>query len=446
MQRLLTEFQPDAVEIEQRSVPGGARWTLYVVCLLLASTVGWACWAQVDRIVVAPGKLVTNAPLLIPGASTSAPIRSVNVRFGQTVKRGDVLATLDPELTDADVRQVEFKMATVEANLARLLCEQNGSEFSITGHEASTDWQNQLQLFRERQHEYRAKMEEFASELTKLEVQKKSSQTEQQNSENRSKRLGEYFETVRGLYAKGNESRTTYLSAELQVKDEETKVAAHINRQLEIDSESDVVSKKRNAFVAGWRADVADSIQKSSDEMGALREELNKARTKATYTNIVVPMDSDYSEYYVLEVADRNLGSVVQQGEAMFKLAPLGAAMEVEMEISERDRGRVKIGDLVIIKLTAFPYQKHGYLRGHIVTISEGSEVPREQGGAAPKPPHYRARVAIENPAALENVDSDFRLVPDMAAECEVKIGTRRVIEFFLYPLWRAFDNSIREP
>ena len=58
--RTLVEFQPDAVEIEQRSVPGGARWTLYTVIGLLISTVVWSCWAQVDKIVTAPGKLITK--------------------------------------------------------------------------------------------------------------------------------------------------------------------------------------------------------------------------------------------------------------------------------------------------------------------------------------------------------------------------------------------------
>ena len=48
--RLVTEFQPDAVEVETRSVPFGAPMTLYTVIALLLTTVGWACWAEVDTV------------------------------------------------------------------------------------------------------------------------------------------------------------------------------------------------------------------------------------------------------------------------------------------------------------------------------------------------------------------------------------------------------------
>lgn len=446
MQRVLTEFQPDAVEIEQRSVPGGARWTLYTVCLLLISAVAWACWAEVDRLVMTTGRVITIDPVIIPGAPSSAPIQSVLVRFGDIVKRGDRLATLDPQISDSDVRQIEVRMAGISANIARLTAEQNGTLFSLENHGQSPDWLNQQQLFLQRQAEYKAKMDEFESELMKLSVQKANAEVEEANSESRRASLAEYRDTIRRLLENGNESETNFLSAKLTVQQEETQVAAHRNKQRELDAESTVVNKRRDAFIAGWNADVADKLQKANDELKGLEEELSKARTKAAYTTISVPLDAAYPEYYVLEVADRNLGSVVQQGEALFKLAPLGSPMEVEMELPSRDRGRVRVNDQVNIKLSAYPYQKHGYLTGRITTISEGTESDKSEGSEPAKPPFYRARVSIDNPTALQNVDADFRLIPDMTCECEIKVGRRRVIEYFLYPLWRAFDASIREP
>jgi len=71
--RLLTEFQPDAVEIETRSVPFGAPLTLYTVIALLVTAVAWACWAEVDKIVTAQGKLITvNPPVVIDTSVATA--------------------------------------------------------------------------------------------------------------------------------------------------------------------------------------------------------------------------------------------------------------------------------------------------------------------------------------------------------------------------------------
>jgi HlyD family secretion protein len=40
----------------------------------------------------------------------------------------------------------------------------------------------------------------------------------------------------------------------------------------------------------------------------------------------------------------------------------------------------------------------------------------------------------------------DYRLLPGMTADADIKVGKRRVIEYILYPLMGAVDSSIREP
>ena len=37
-------------------------------------------------------------------------------------------------------------------------------------------------------------------------------------------------------------------------------------------------------------------------------------------------------------------------------------------------------------------------------------------------------------------------LSPGMVASAEIRVGTRSVLSYFLYPVIRALDESIREP
>ena len=60
--RLITEFQSDAIEVEQRSPPRFARLTLYCVLALIVAAITWASLSQVDMIVTAQGKLITMVP------------------------------------------------------------------------------------------------------------------------------------------------------------------------------------------------------------------------------------------------------------------------------------------------------------------------------------------------------------------------------------------------
>ena len=55
----------------------------------------------------------------------------------------------------------------------------------------------------------------------------------------------------------------------------------------------------------------------------------------------------------------------------------------------------------------------------------------------------FPGRVAhLEN--TLTRVPPDTRLTPGMTLTAEIKIGQRSVISYFLYPLIKAFDESIR--
>ena len=71
---VLIEFQPDAVEIEKQSVPGGARWTLYTVAGLICAFVVWANWAEVDQIVTAQGSLIPTETTVVIDTKLTSPI------------------------------------------------------------------------------------------------------------------------------------------------------------------------------------------------------------------------------------------------------------------------------------------------------------------------------------------------------------------------------------
>ena len=54
--------------------------------------------------------------------------------------------------------------------------------------------------------------------------------------------------------------------------------------------------------------------------------------------------------------------------------------------------------------------------------------------------------IEIVDENQLNYLPDNFRLMPGMTATAEIKVGRRKVIEYFLYPLLRYMDRSIREP
>jgi hemolysin D len=81
-------FQPDAVMIEERPLPWFARSVVYVIVLLVVTAATWASLSQVDRVVVARGKLITIEPLMTVQPLETAVVHSIKVGVGDTVKEG----------------------------------------------------------------------------------------------------------------------------------------------------------------------------------------------------------------------------------------------------------------------------------------------------------------------------------------------------------------------
>ncbi len=460
--KLLVEFQPDAVELEHRSVPGGARWTLYTVIALIIGFVAWSYWAEVDRIVVANGKLITTETPVVLQPITTMEIKKINVGFGDKVRVGEVLATLDPTFSDADVQQLENKQKSLQSNIARGLAEREGTPFSLEGHEDEEDWRMQYQLFQERQKEKDAKLEEFDSERNKIEVQKSNTVISIEHNKERVEIFLELEQSSERLRKKGSHSEIDLLSRKLQRKEAETKLLDLESGVRSSDADLESLDKRRTAYIASWNSEVASGLLESFEKLAEVEQELKKARHMDESDEVRVPPNEHYDEFIVLEVADLSAGSVVKAGEPLFRLMPLDVPLEMEIEIAGRDIGRVRAvdkmpkaeelkdfefpkGSEVTVKINAFNYQKHGFLNGVVRTISEGAfekQGENQQPGMA----NYRGRVELLHPVRLDNVPDDFRLMPGMTASAEIKVGKRRVIEYFLYPILRYLDNGLREP
>ena len=125
-----TEFQSDSIEIERRPPPVVSRVTLYGLTLLIISAVTWASLSQMDEIVTAQGELVTTQPTIIIQPLETSIIRSLDVKPGDLVRKGQTLATLDPTFSEADFNQQRARHATLNAQIARLEAELSGTDYA----------------------------------------------------------------------------------------------------------------------------------------------------------------------------------------------------------------------------------------------------------------------------------------------------------------------------
>lgn len=441
------EYLPDGAAIEHAPLPWLARSTLYVLAGLLVALVLWAGLAQVDRIVTAGGRLVTTAPLVVAQPLETAVVRGVDVQVGDRVRAGDRLATLDPTFAAADLADLTGKLAGVEAQIGRLRAELDGSDFIPSP--GNPDAPVQAAILERRRAEYRSRLASLDEKAGQLDSAIAASRRAQAGLAERLAVVGEVEDIRRQLQERQTGSRLTWLEARverLRMRDELTalqdreQASAHELRGIQAD---------RAAFIDEWRRKTAEELVEQSRQRATLVEQIAKAERRRSLVTLTAPVDA-----VVLEVAKRSVGSVVREAEPLVTLVPADVPLEVEAEIPSRDIGLVRVGDVVRVKLDAFPFQRHGTLPGEIRTISADAfthDAQGAQGAANPDGPRptagavFRARIRL-TATRLEAVPDGTNLSPGMVASTEIRVGTRSVLSYFLYPVIRVLDESIREP
>lgn len=112
----------------------------------------------------------------------------------------------------------------------------------------------------------------------------------------------------------------------------------------------------------------------------------------------------------------------------------------------------MKAGDPVEVKVAPFPFQRHGMLKGRLRSVSRQSFVPgsAEALDALRTPTVagayvHRAQVDLES-LRLERMPEGAVLTAGMVVQAEIKVGSRSLMSYFLYPVLRGLDKSLNEP
>ena len=432
------EFQPDALEIKQSRLPFFARFTPYAAFVMMAGAIIWATIGKTDTVVQAPGKLVSDEHNIMMKPREITVIKKVHVEEGDIVKANQILMTFDPENYKSEQERLESEISTLEAQFDRLFAEFNQKAYAPKKQTRDTLWQ--LEIHKQRMAYYKERMNYFAQELARINA---AIRTRTQSLKNSESRLKEFRPLEKMYQDLGDVVATKRERIEISVKRMELEATTDELRntldELEHQKQSSVASRK--AFDEEWRNGISTEMIKIRRELIANKKQLEKTANMAQYIYLRSPCEA-----MIHEIAAVSPGSAVREAEPLITLVPLNGKIELEAEVSPQDIGKVAVGDSVRIKLNAYPFQKYGTLEGKVTHLSKNT-FGRQQG--SPLPPdgsitYYKATITVEG--KLRNVDEKYRLIPGMEVQAEIKVGKRRIIEYILYPLIKALDESAREP
>ena len=355
--------------------------------------------------------------------------------MGQIVRKGEILATLDPTVTGADLNQVKARLESLDAQVRRLEAERDGKVYTGTKNEHDILQGN---LDTGRSEAFRARITRLNENISRIKSSILNSDLEIKNLENRRQSLKEIETMNEQLVEKQFQSRKGLLEIRDKRLEIESTLLSVKNKENELKKELSGTEADRAAYVSEYRQKILEELVTSQRERDSLSDQLIKNQRRSSSITIEAPEDS-----VVLEVAKLSRGSVIREAEALVTLVPLNASLEAEVKIDASDISNVNVGDPVRVKIDAFPFQKHGIVEGKITRISQdttSSSADDKKNTFG----YYTGRVQLKE-ISLENLNKPLKVLPGMTLTGEIVVGKRSVFSYIAYPIMKIKDEAIRE-
>jgi HlyD family type I secretion membrane fusion protein len=433
-------FESETQTVIRQTTPYSQHAILHAVAAMIVLTVILMCVVRLDRVVTSEGSILPAGGSLFVQPLDRAIVSAILVHPGDVVKKGQALADLDPTFATADATELQQKLESDRALVARLEAEQAGRPY-VASNPSDPNQQLQASIWRQRQAEYHQSLADYDQRISSDQSIMTKAHQDLLNDQQHLALTAQMAQMQQDLSKKGWGSQALVISA----NDTRVQAARQLDesRNNEAQSGHDLASlqAQRAAYIGKWRDDVGTQLVAARNDLDQAQQTFAKARKVHDLDKLVAPADA-----VVLSVANASVGSVVNPQTApqpLFTLTPLSGPLEAEVRVAAPDIGYIRPGDHVSLKLDAFSYTSHGTARGVVKSISDGAFSQADDGHTVPT--YFKVRVAITD-SHLRNVPADFRLIPGMTLKGDVLIGGRTIMAYLLEGALRTGSEAMREP
>ncbi|ENW86401.1 hypothetical protein F906_01455 [Acinetobacter pseudolwoffii] len=368
---------------------------IWIVGIGLLVLLIWAWLFSLEEVSTGTGKVIPSSKEQVVQSLEGGILTTLNVREGEIVERGQVLAQLDPTRFESNVGESESLLISSRATSARLRAEVSGTPLVFPEEVLKYPKlvKEETVLYQSR----RANLEESVAGLEQALVL-----------------VQQELEMTAPLVAKGAASEVEVLRLKREAND--------LRNQM-----NDI----RNQYYV------------------SAREELSKANTDVETRQQVVRGKSDTLSRTIFkspvrgivkEIDVMTLGGVIPQNGKLMTIVPLDEKLLVEARISPRDIAFIRPDQEALVKITAYDYSIYGGLNGKVAMISPDTirdEVKQDQF-------YYRVYIRTESDKLNNNAGQEFNITPGMVATVDIRTGSKTVMDYLIKPFNKA-KEALRE-
>jgi adhesin transport system membrane fusion protein len=392
----MSQHQNKQVKLQELEPPlPKASLFIWIICIGLLVLLVWAWLFKLEEVSTGTGKVVPSSKEQIIQSLEGGILTKLNVRGGEVVQQGQVLAQLDPTRFASNVGESESLLLASKATAARLRAEVNGASLKFPAEVLKEPAlvNEETALYHSRRSNLEESLAGLKQALTLVEQELKMTEP---------------------LVAKGAASEVEVLRLKRQATD--------LRNQM-----NDV----RNQYLVKSREELAKAntdIETQSQVVKGKSDTLSRTVFKSPVRGIVKEIDV------------MTLGGVISQNGKLMTIVPLDEQLVVEARISPRDIAFIHPGQDALVKITAYDYSIYGGLKGKVSIISPDTlrdEVKQDQF-------YYRVYIRTDSGKLMNKAGKQFSITPGMVATVDIKTGEKTILDYLIKPFNKA-QEALRE-
>ncbi|MDZ7839511.1 MAG: HlyD family type I secretion periplasmic adaptor subunit [Gammaproteobacteria bacterium] len=430
------DFLPSIVAVMERPPAFYTRIVSALVILLAVIAGSWAFFSKTDIVVSAQGEIVPDGRVKVVQAAEQGIVRKIFVDDGKVVEAGDKLIELDGTTSRAEQMRLRIERDRALLKVQRLRTELGQPVELGAGTDLSPG------VIETERDLYQANERHFADTVAQLANKRREAHAAREVSRRQADKLRTQISHLQSTLARkrtqadkglipGQEAED--VEFELQAARKELRVQEEKTQQSEIRLHA--AKEKMESAALERRSRLLRELATAEHELQSVEQELVKAGHRLKGQAVQAPVSG-----VVQQLSVHTLGAFVQRGEQLLVIVPEGVGLQMDATILNKDIGFVESGHPARVKVDAFEFTRYGHIDGRLQWVGSDAMVDEQKG------PVYPARVSLSSTSLPNRTGThDAVVVPGMQATADIVIGQRRLMEYFIAPLLRYRDESLRE-
>jgi len=365
-------------------------------------------------------------------------VTEINVTEGQTISAGQLIASINPIFAKSAFDELISKKWGAEARLTRIKAEIENKSMDYLDRKLaafpSELASSQKWLYKSRIEEFSAKESTIIKQIQQLENVEVEKLNEL-DGVNRLLKINENEQSeILPLIQNGVIGKSEMYRLDREKSQLESRIAT-ISSQIEQNRNS--IEKSELEIVQiqkAYRTQLFKELADTTQTLSEISSQMPKFEQKMSQTKIISPIDGIVNQLFI-----NSIGAVMNSGEEIAELVPIGEELEIQAYIDPKDIAKIEPGQNARISLTAYDSARYGYMVGSLVKVSTDA-VFREETKS------YMYSVNLKFVNTLENDDGTLvTILPGMIGQVDIIRGRRSILEFFWQPVSKIKDDAFRQ-